>query len=361
MVLKNKKYFTTQLLAWYAQSHRPLPWKGIKDPYLIWLSEVILQQTRTEQGMPYYHRFKEQYPTIQEMAAASEDEIMKLWQGLGYYSRARNMHFTAKYIANELNGEFPRDLKSLLTLKGVGTYTAAAIASFAFDLPHAVVDGNVYRVLSRFFGIDKAIDSTDGKRFFGNLAQELLSPRQAATYNQAIMDLGATVCLPKNSKCSTCFLQSKCVAFGKEKIDQFPVKSKKIKKRTRHFNYLIIIYEGKLLIKKREERDIWQNLYDFPLLETEQPLKNTEKISGVLKEKKLTNSTEVIATKLIHTSHQQLTHQKIMGSFWEIRLNSMPDNSDHFIWVDIENLSKFAFPRIISLFLEDKSLNLGTE
>ncbi|MEM6964892.1 MAG: A/G-specific adenine glycosylase, partial [Bacteroidota bacterium] len=214
----NKQFFTKQLLRWSETIDRPMPWKGEKNPYLIWLSEIILQQTRVEQGLPYFLKFKANYPTVHDLANAPEDEVMKLWEGLGYYSRARNLHFTAKFISKELNGIFPKNYDSILKLKGVGAYTAAAIASFAYDLPHAVVDGNVYRVLSRFFGIKTPIDTTEGKKQFTQLANELLVSDQAAKYNQAIMDFGAIQCMPKNPLCHECTFQTTCKAFQQKKI-----------------------------------------------------------------------------------------------------------------------------------------------
>ncbi|KAA3630807.1 MAG: A/G-specific adenine glycosylase [Bacteroidetes bacterium] len=359
MPFRNKKYFTQRLIDWYRQSHRPLPWKGIRDPYLIWLSEIILQQTRAEQGRPYYEKFKQAYPTVFDMAGAPEDEIMKLWQGLGYYSRARNMHFTAQFIANEREGKFPETVKELQALKGVGPYTAAAIASFAFNKPAAVVDGNVYRVLSRFFGIEKAVDDNDARKFFGSLAQELILKQDPATYNQAIMDLGAIVCTPRNYKCDECFLKEKCSAFAKGNIDNLPVKNKKIKRRTRYFNYFIIQDEQGILINKRTSKDIWKNLYEFPLFESKIPINNAVALNEGLAEIGIDISGNSTEFKLIHSNQQQLTHQKIMGSFWEIRASEPYQIRNGFIWVDAENLSNFAFPRILSLFLEDNFLNLG--
>ena len=217
-----------------------MPWKGEKNPYLIWLSEIILQQTRVEQGLPYYERFRENYPTVTDLANAPEDEVMKLWEGLGYYSRARNLHATAKMIDQEMDSIFPTTHAEILKLKGVGPYTAAAIASFAYNLPHAVVDGNVYRVLSRFFGIETPIDSTSGKKEFAQLAQDLIDKKQPGNYNQAIMDFGATHCMPKKPKCSQCLLRKNCKALLNNKVTSLPIKIKKIKKQTRYFNYLVI-------------------------------------------------------------------------------------------------------------------------
>ncbi len=359
MAFKHKSFFTEQLLKWYQQSHRPLPWKGIKDPYLIWLSEVILQQTRAEQGLPYYEKFRQAYPSIFDLADADEDEVMKLWQGLGYYSRARNMHHTARHIAYELDGNFPETVDGLQQLKGVGPYTAAAIASFAFDKRAAVLDGNVYRVLSRFFGIKKAIDDNDARKYFSALAQQLIPPENPGRYNQAIMDLGATICSPKNYSCDQCFLREKCLAFSSGEIDNLPVKNKKIKKRTRYFNYFIIRKKNTVLIRKRTDKDIWQHLYEFPLFESSKPVKTKVSLMEGATKIQVNFASEEVEFDLLETRNQQLTHQKIVASFWKIQAEGPLNISDGFIWADIENLSNFAFPRMVSLFLGDKFLHLG--
>jgi A/G-specific adenine glycosylase len=359
MAFKHKKFFTRQLLEWHQQSHRPLPWKGIRDPYLIWLSEIILQQTRAEQGLPYYKKFKQAYPSVFDMAEAHEDEIMKLWQGLGYYSRARNMHFTARHIANELNGRFPETVEGLQKLKGVGPYTAAAIASFAFDKKAAVLDGNVYRVLSRFFGIKKAIDDNDARKYFGALAQQLVPAKDPGRYNQAIMDLGATVCTPKKYSCDSCYLKEKCTAFHNGEVDNLPVKNKKIKRRTRYFNYFIIQENTSILIRKRTDKDIWQHLYEFPLFESAKPIKTKTSLLKGLSKIPFEFKNSSINFNLLQTYNQQLTHQKIVGSFWIIQAEGPLNIRNEFIWADGKNLSNFAFPRIVSLFLEDNFLHLG--
>ncbi len=350
-------YFTKQLLLWFATNHRPLPWKGIKDPYLIWLSEIILQQTRVEQGRAYYEKFRDRYPTVKHLAAASEDELMKMWEGLGYYSRARNLHTTAKRIADEFNGEFPNDYETIKSLKGVGPYTAAAIASFAFQLPHAVVDGNVYRVLSRFFGIETPIDLTEGKKQFAQLSELLLDKEQPGQYNQAIMDFGATQCTPKSPACHSCPLQNKCIAKREALTALLPVKAKKLKKRTRYFNYLVLKNKDRRWIRRREEKDIWQKLYEFPLIET----KDIKEISKL----KTTPEWAVYCggnSSLIRRSKpfsQQLTHQKIIAIFWEIEVEPIDFlKGKEIIEVKRENLRKFAFPKIIDLYLQDNSLYL---
>lgn len=254
--------FAATLLQWFKNNGRSLPWRETKDAYAIWLSEVILQQTRIVQGMSYWERFMAKWPTVNDLAAATEDEVLKAWQGLGYYSRARNLHTAAQQVM-ELDG-FPQTFKELKTLKGVGDYTAAAIASIAFGKPVAVVDGNVYRVLSRYYGIDTPIDSTEGKKEFQALAQSLLPINEPADYNEAIMDFGATQCTPNSPHCSACPLCETCVAFREQRINELPVKSKKVKQRERHFTYLCIEYEGKIAIHQRGAGDIWQGLWEFP-------------------------------------------------------------------------------------------------
>lgn len=337
-----------------------MPWKGEKNPYYIWLSEIILQQTRVEQGLPYFLKFKKKYPVIQDLANAAEDEVMKLWEGLGYYSRARNLHFTAKYISNELNGIFPKAYDDILKLKGVGTYTAAAISSFAYDLPHAVVDGNVYRVLSRYFGIETPIDSTEGKKLFFALANNLLPNDKAADFNQAIMDFGATHCTPKKPNCSSCLLKNNCIGFGMQKNDILPVKSKKIKKRERFFNYLLINYDKNVFLQKRIEKDIWQDLYQFPMLETDKMVD-----AMTLEENGIWNSLLKQAKEkpiISKTFKQILTHQKIWAVFYEIELQT-PISDDfmkelQLLMIERKDISNFAFPKVIDLFLKEKTLSL---
>lgn len=356
---KKQRYFTEELLNWYKTSERPMPWKGERNPYLIWLSEIILQQTRVEQGLPYYERFKAKYPTVADLANAPEDELMKLWEGLGYYSRARNLHATAKMIVTEHKGIFPKDYKTILSLKGVGPYTAAAIASFAYGLPHAVVDGNVYRVLSRVFGIDLAIDSTIGKKEFAKLAQAVLDISDPGVYNQAIMDFGATYCTPKKPKCKHCNLKEKCTAFQDKAIEKYPFKSKKLKKRTRYFNFLIVEdTKGRLLIEKRTAKDIWQQLYQFPLIETtaltnEVSIRNHDLFKEVFGAE--------IKESLIPSKpfSQTLSHQKIIATFWKGQVTKHDNiGKSTFKIIPSTELENYAFPRVIDLFLQDKTLYL---
>lgn len=365
MNLEEKTFFTEKLFEWFSTNYRPMPWKGEKNPYLIWLSEIILQQTTVNQGLPYFQRFANRYPSVKDLAEAPEDEVMKMWEGLGYYSRVRNLHATAQYISTQLNGLFPNSYEALLTLKGVGTYTAAAIASFAFDLPFAVVDGNVYRVLSRFFGIDLPIDAPQAKRFFTDLANDLLDDNRAADFNQAMMDFGATHCTPAKPNCKNCLMNSQCVAFQQNRVHELPIKSKKTEKKTRYFNYLIINKGEFTFIKKRLEKDIWQNLYEFPLVETDFL---AEKLN-VLIENPTNSVEESMKDLLINAPYkfikkspplvQMLTHRKIIAQFWEIE---MPDNfyinNVNYLKVERKNLFKFAFPKVIDSYLNTTELTL---
>ena len=258
-----KSLFVSWLIAWYQAHKRPLPWRGTPDPYKIWLSEVILQQTRVAQGLPYYRRFIEKYPVVQDLAQAEEEEVLRLWQGLGYYSRARNLHACARTIVSELGGDFPCSYKELLRLQGVGKYTAAAIASIAFKEPVPVVDGNVYRVLARVFGVEEDIASTQGEKAFYALAQSLVPQENADLYNQAIMEFGALHCTPFNPKCQSCIFKKHCVAFQAGKQYMLPVKSKKVKIKKRYLHYLVIQCADKLYMRRRKANDIWEGLYDF--------------------------------------------------------------------------------------------------
>lgn len=265
-----------QLIFWYLQNKRELPWRKTKDPYRVWLSEIMLQQTRVAQGLPYFLKFTEAFPTVFDLAKAEESEVLKLWQGLGYYSRARNLHFTAKYISEELEGVFPKSYKELLQLKGVGDYTASAIASICYDESFAVVDGNVYRVLSRYFGVATSINSTKGIKEFKELAQTVIDETQPGVYNQAIMDFGALHCKPQNPLCDECPLAESCVALANNSVKELPVKEKKIKIKKRYFNYLVPVTEdNQTVLEERVGKGIWQGLYQFPLVETKK--KRTKK------------------------------------------------------------------------------------
>lgn len=326
-----------------------MPWKFEKDPYKIWLSEIILQQTRVEQGTAYYNKFVKKYPYIHQLAAAPEGEVFKLWEGLGYYSRCKNLIHTATYISEFYHGKFPEDYHEILKLKGIGPYTAAAISSFAYNQPYAVLDGNVMRVLSRFFGINTPIDSNDGKKIFASLAQNLLDKKQSAIYNQAIMDFGATVCKPQLAACSSCLLSKYCTAFKKNTIESYPVKSKKIKKKHRWFNYFIISYKDKIFVRKRTGGDIWQNLYEFFLIETEKK----ESVEEILASKSFLSKIGKSFKVLFVSEYfkQQLTHQTIYGHFTQIEIKKSIKLSGYEP-VSRKSLKLLAFPRLINSFLE---------
>ncbi len=351
-------FFTSQLLEWYKPTQRPLPWKSEKNPYYIWLSEIILQQTRVEQGRAYYEKFKKNYPTVQDLANAGEDQVLKNWQGLGYYSRARNLHQAAKYIVSDLGGKFPATHEDILKLKGVGEYTAAAIASFAYDLPFAVLDGNVFRVLSRFFGIKTPIDTGEGKKEFKKLAQKLLPPLEAARYNQAIMDFGATICMPKKPKCVSCPFRSECSAFINKNITFLPIKAKKTFKKERFFHYLRLNIGDFVYLHKRSEKDIWQHLYEFPLYEADRILDvetvKNKAFDGLLE------GVNIVIKRQSKVYKQVLSHQKISAIFMEFELlDALVDRNNNWIQIKKERLKEYAFPKIIDLYLNDNSLYLN--
>lgn len=348
------QWFAKALQVWYRQNKRDLPWRKVKDPYLIWLSEVILQQTRVDQGLKYYHAFSEAFPTVEDLAKAKEDKVLKLWQGLGYYSRARNLHASAKQILIEYKGVFPKSYNELLKLKGVGSYTAAAISSFAFNEARAVVDGNVYRVLSRIFGMDVPIDSVKGKSVFQNLANELLDKKHPGNYNQAIMEFGSQYCKPINPDCDHCIFSDRCMAFTNNKVSFFPVKEKKTKVRHRYFHYLIIVDNSdRIIINKRKEKDIWAGLYDFPLIETEKSLDPKKLIStDVFKDYAGKNPDLLFTSKLYK---HILSHQILQVRFSVVKRKGT--HAGKMKMASRKSLTKFAFPRLIEIFLNDCNLN----
>lgn len=327
-----------------------MPWKGESDPYKIWLSEIILQQTRVEQGLKYYNNFTIAFPDIQALAAAPENKVFKLWEGLGYYSRCRNLITTARHIANERQGKFPDNYEGIKSLKGIGPYTAAAISSFAFNLPHAVVDGNVFRVLSRVFGIAIPIDSAAGKKYFTRLAEALLDKKQPGIYNQAIMDFGAVLCKPA-PLCPACPFNKNCFAFLQNRVGELPVREKKTSIRKRWFYYLVIEYKNKAAIRQRTAKDIWQQLYEFPLVETdreqgpEKIMARAEKAGWLQK-----GGYDVIAVSPVY--RQQLSHQLIAGRFINLKMKNKPDMQPGWLWVQKDQLAGYAFPRFITHYFE---------
>ncbi|MGV3707031.1 MAG: A/G-specific adenine glycosylase [Arcticibacter sp.] len=344
--------FIEELISWYNANKRDLPWRNTSDPYVIWLSEIILQQTRVEQGTPYFHRFLEKYPTVADFASADEGEILRLWQGLGYYSRGRNMHLTSKMVMEEHGGYFPKKYDDLLKLKGVGEYTAAAISSFSAGEAKAVVDGNVFRLLARFFGIDEVINSPQGKRIFTDLANEVIDQRDPGTSNQAMMEFGSLVCKPRNPDCVVCPLSSHCYALQHDKIAVLPVKKKSQAPRSRYFNYVVVMAEGSILMNKRGPKDIWENLYEFPLIETDTMVE----LSGVLKHPAFIAvfGEDVVVKSLQGPVKHQLSHQTIYARFIEIEaknISFMPNSGYDFI--RMEDIDKIAQPKIIFSFLRN--------
>ncbi|MFZ9660397.1 MAG: A/G-specific adenine glycosylase [Chitinophagaceae bacterium] len=357
----NSAFFTNQLMLWHRQSNtRKMPWKGEKDPYRIWLSEIILQQTRVEQGRDYYLRFIETFPTIKDLANAPESSVFKLWEGLGYYTRCRNLIETARFISFERNGLFPDTYNDIIALKGVGPYTAAAIASFAFGLPFAVVDGNVIRVLSRYFGILEPVDTAAIKKDLTERAQKLIPENDPAGFNQAIMDFGAVVCKPANPVCDQCPISKNCVAFKKGLADKIPFKSKRIIKRKRFLHYLIFRFNGSVYCKKRSEKDIWQNLYEFYLHESDQII-SIEELQNELFFKKIMRGIPYSVLSVSAIRKQKLTHQDLEGVFYEFHLEKKPNTPDSFQEIEEKHVMQLAFPKFILSYLNEKSVYLNNQ
>lgn len=337
-----------KLITWYNINKRDLPWRNINDPYKIWLSEIILQQTQVVQGLNYYLKFVENFPTVNDLANAPEDLVMRLWQGLGYYSRARNLHSAAKFIQNTHMGVFPKTYDEIKELKGVGDYTAAAVASFAFKLPYAVVDGNVYRVLARLFNVETPINTTQGKKEFQLIAEEILNIKMPDLHNSAIMEFGALFCKPQNPKCDVCTLQVHCLAFKNKTVSLLPVKINKVKIRNRYFNYIIFNYKNKVYISKRTEKDIWQNLYEFYLIETDHLIDEMTLLAN--SDLKTLCSKFSLKNKTILKKHI-LSHQHLYSTFYELEIKS-PLKSKLFLEIEREELDKYGTPRLINKYLQ---------
>lgn len=342
--------FHKTLIYWYLQNKRDLPWRKTTNPYPIWLSEIMLQQTRVAQGTPYFFSFTEVFPTVFDLANAHEEQILKLWQGLGYYSRARNLHKTAQTVAFEMNGVFPDNYNDLLKLKGIGEYTAAAIASFSYNECVPVVDGNVFRVLSRYFGVKTDIAQASAKKEFAALALELMPKDNPALFNQAIMEFGALQCVPKNPNCSICPFNDSCYALQNKMVDQLPVKSKKLKVRNRYFNYIVAVDDlGNTIIQKRISKGIWHNLYEFPLYETDK-VEEFDTVAQQIQQhffqgNEIVSLLEYNEESIIH----KLSHQHLHIKFWKASLKGVVENG-----IDIETLKAFPFPIVIHNFIEDK-------
>lgn len=348
--------FSLRITRWYKENKRDLPWRKTKDPYKIWLSEVILQQTRVEQGLPYYLNFIKSFPTVQSLAKAPSDKIMKKWQGLGFYTRARNMHHTAKVIVNEYNGSFPNDIFILKKLKGIGVYTAAAILSFAFNKPFAVVDGNVLRVISRIFGVKQSIDIPETKNKINKIVSELISQKEPGLFNQAIMEFGALQCVPRNPKCEYCPMNHFCFAFAKNMVNQLPFKKKRNLIKNRYLNYLVVNFiknkKNYIYLRKRTKTDIWKNLYDFPCIETKEPIDPSELILSSEWKSFFRNKKPVIKNVSGIYKHQ-LTHQALYVNFYEVVIKSsfreIPQNSKPILKNEIK---KYAVPRVVDKYIQ---------
>ena len=351
--------FSNEIMAWYQLHKRDLPWRHTRDPYVIWLSEVILQQTRVEQGLPYFYRFLEHYPTVTDFANAPEDEILRHWQGLGYYSRARNMHAAAKTVVADYDGVFPSRYDQLIRLKGVGEYTAAAIASFSANEVKAVVDGNVFRVLARYFGVPEAINSPKGKRLFQELAQSLIPAEQPGLYNQAIMEFGALQCRPKAPACVHCVVQPGCHAYHAGTIDELPVKMKAKPSRNRYFNYFVVVDNDRILMHKRGKGDIWQNLYELPLIETPQPtaLSALSHLPEVIALFGRQASLRAASAPVKHVlSHQNLFAQFVVVDSRDTSIALAKKVGGDYVF--IKDLNTLAKPKLIFSFLEEFMVGL---
>ena len=329
---QSNNIFTPTLLTWFAQNARDLPWRHTQDPYAIWLSEIILQQTRIAQGTAYWQRFMQRWPTVNDLARASEDEVLRAWQGLGYYSRARNLHHAAQQIVQQ--GTFPNNYADLRRLKGVGDYTAAAIASMAFHQPHAAVDGNFYRVFARYFGLSQPINTPQGKQLFATMAQHYLPPRQASAYNQAIMDFGATVCTPQAPSCPACPLQETCAAFREDRVDQLPVKLRTLKVKQRQMDCFYVHYHGQIALHKRAAGDIWQGLWTVP---------EADHLAASLRRQ---------ATLLKSNVKHVLTHRIIHANFYRLECHERPTLPADFIWIDEADIDQYAIPRLMEMLLD---------
>lgn len=348
-----KRYFSDKIVKWYLENRRPLPWRETNDPYRLWLSEVILQQTRVAQGLPYYHNFTTAFPSVRHLAEASEQQVLRMWQGLGYYTRARNLHKCAKAVVKTHQGRFPTTSADLQKLPGIGQYTAAAVASFAFGEKVAVLDGNVFRILSRIFGVDSPINTNEGRKKFLELANELISEKHPALHNQAVMEFGATFCTPHNPRCSECPFQSSCVAYHHDLISVLPLKAGEKKIRNRYFYYLVLQKKNSLLMRKRTAKDIWQGLFDFALIEKDRPVKG-ERLAEDSRYKSWFGASAgaVVSDKYVHI----LTHQKIHCRFVHLKVApSFRPGEEGLRFYTQKEIDRLPKPALISRFLDEWS------
>ena len=339
--------FSSIITKWYKLNKRDLPWRETTNPYIIWLSEIILQQTQVKQGLPYFEKFVNNFPSIKILANAEEEEVLKLWEGLGYYSRARNLHATAKYVSKELNGKFPDNYKEIIKLKGIGDYTASAISSFAFKEQQAVLDGNVYRVLSRIFGIETAINTTSGNKEFKKLATDLICKEKPDLHNQAIMEFGALQCKPKNPDCIMCPVNNACFAYINGKIQLLPVKLKTIKKTKKNFNFLVVLDNDKNVVIEKRVKGIWRNLYQFPLVETDQEIKIDNSSDLKIKEHININNYEIYLFNEKPINHK-LSHLDLNIKFWIVETNDNFKNK-----LPYKEIEKHPFPIVLANFIKE--------
>lgn len=349
--------FAQRLMDWYHANSRPLPWRESNDPYLIWLSEIILQQTRVDQGLPYFERFRHQFPTVRHLAEATEEDVMKCWQGLGYYSRARNLHKTAKTVAYEHGGIFPDSYTGLLKLKGIGPYTAAAIASIAYGEAVPVVDGNVYRFISRYLAIDMPIGSPAAQRYFSEILLNYIPKGQASKFNQALMEFGALQCTPRNPLCETCPFRTDCTAYRQDQIDRFPVKGSKTKVKEVFYHFIVLEKGEKLWLTQRDDSGLWKKLWHFPMLETENELTEVEVLHWVI------SSFQLKEHQLIHKGKWKtlhlLSHRKIQARFWQFACSGTPDKKGIFE-IDRQDIDTYALPQIMVKYLRRDNSSINT-
>ena len=347
------------LRSWYQENKRELPWRNASDPYVIWISEIILQQTRVAQGMDYFYRFMERFPDVASLAQADEDEVLKYWQGLGYYSRARNLHAAAKEIMQRFGGIFPRRYEDVISLKGIGEYTAAAIVSFAWNQPYPVVDGNVFRVLSRLFAVDVPIDTSKGKKTFTELAGYLMDPQHAGEHNQAVMELGALQCVPQHPDCAMCPLNAHCAAYAAGRVADFPVKQHKMKTRNRYFHYFYIQYKGTTWITRRGKKDIWEGLYEFPLIETERPMDFAELQQTAAFRRLFDGVGDLSVSVDLSDVKHVLSHQVLYATFYRVEITCENVALREFLQIPVADIDQYAVPRLIHLYLEHLQLPRG--
>ncbi len=340
--------FAHEIYTWFLDNKRDLPWRKTSDPYKIWISEIILQQTRVAQGINYYERFIENFPTVFDLANATEDHVLKLWQGLGYYSRARNLHYSAKYLVEKYKGIFPEDYKSILELKGIGKYTAAAIASIAFNIPSAAVDGNVQRVISRYFGIKSPVDSNKGIKEIQQIADSLIDSQNPGTHNQAFMEFGALICTPKSPNCKLCPVVQSCYAFHNKQIEELPVKTKKTTQSNRFFYFYLLEGYDYIILEKRNNNDIWKNLYQLPILESKRELTDNE----ILRLASPINEKTINIKSVSNTVKHVLTHQKIFAKFIHFEQKIPFEIDSKFIQVNKKDIYKFAVPKLMERYFK---------